>query len=315
MTKVPSGGSSNRADNADQIDKSVSSRRKFLAAGAALTSTAGILAASTEAAFAQEKQAKESLLDIWMRDGKARIGADLTAPPLRFRDKDGNPTGMGIEILMLMLDDIGVEAEFVEMPFAQTFAALASGRFDMIGSFVTMLPSRSLRGAFAGFPTYYQQSLAYLKPGNEIQSLSDLNNSSVSIACQQGTSEETTANSLFPNANIQTFSQITDAFGALGTGRVDSLIADVIFFENSVKTFPDITVFSESVSTVPNTFFMAADDFKLWTFVTNWLRFQASLGTLTGLKDKWLGTELRDKYKIPSVTVGAGGEPVMIQPS
>ena len=70
-----------------------------------------------------------------------------------------------------------------------------------------------------------------------------------------------------------------------------------------MKTFPDITVFSESVSTVPNTFFMAADDFKLWTFVTNWLRFQASLGTLTGLKDKWLGTELRDKYKIPSVTV------------
>ena len=49
-----------------------------------------------------------------MRDGKARIGADLTAPPLRFRDKDENPTGMGIEILMLMLDDIGVEAEFVD---------------------------------------------------------------------------------------------------------------------------------------------------------------------------------------------------------
>ena len=115
------------------------------------------------------------------------------------------------------------------MPFAQTFAALASGRFDMIGSFVTMLPSRSLRGAFAGFPTYYQQSLAYLKPGNEIQRLSDLNNSSVSIACQQGTSEETTATRCSRTPISRRSPQITDAFGALGTGRVDCLIADVIF--------------------------------------------------------------------------------------
>jgi polar amino acid transport system substrate-binding protein len=288
------------------------SRRSFLSSGAALSIGAGALAlASVQPAMAQDAKT-ESLLDTWTRTKKARLGIDLSNPPLRFKNADGKPAGLMIEYLEILLKDIGTEPEYIEMPFGQTFAALAAGKFDMIATFVTALPSRALRGAFAGFPAYYQQNVAYLKPGSKLTKLSDLNKSGVTIACQQGTSEETTLKAMFPKAGVSAFPQLADASAAVGTGRVDALITDTVFSKNVFKTFPDVTIISEPVNAIANTFFMPHNDFKLWAYLTNWLRYQGSLRTIVGLQNKWMGTEAWDKYKIPSLGVGSGGEPIII---
>ncbi|GAA5232057.1 amino acid ABC transporter substrate-binding protein [Verticiella sediminum] len=287
-------------------------RRSFLGAagGMAALGAAG-LAASAPAHAAQSST--ESLLDVWTRTKKARIGVDLNNKPLRFKDENGKPAGLGIEFLELLLNDMGVEPVYTEMPFGQTFAALAAGKFDMIGTFVTILPGRALRGAFAGFPAYYQQNVAYLKEGRSIGKLAELNAPGVKVACQQGTSEATTLRALFPQAEIQTFPQLTDATSAVGTGRVDALITDALFAQNVLKAYPQVTVHGETVNAIPNTFFMAADDFKLWAYITNWLRYQGALRTMVGLQQKWFGTEAQDKYNIPLISVGSGGEPVEIK--
>lgn len=302
------------AANAASSPDAPVSRRSFFAAGGAAALGAAALATATPAA-AQQAKPGESLLDVWTRTKKARIGVDLNNKPLRFKDESGKPAGLGIDFLELLLKDIGAEPVYTEMPFGQTFAALSAGKFDMIGTFVTILPGRALRGAFAGFPAYYQQNVAYLKAGKKLQSLNDLNAPGTRIACQQGTSEETTLRAMFPKAEIQTFPQMGDATSAVGTGRVDALITDALFAANVFKAFPDVTVHPETVNAIPNTFFMAADDFKLWAYVTNWLRYQGSLRTMLGLQQKWFGTEAQDKYGVPMVAVGSGGEPLIIKKS
>jgi ABC-type amino acid transport substrate-binding protein len=296
----------------DQPESSASRRTFFMAGGAAAIGAAAM--AVSAPAHAQENKA-ESLLDVWTRTKKARIGVDLNNKPLRFKDANGKPTGLGIEFLELLLKDIGAEPIYTEMPFGQTFAALSAGKFDMIGTFVTILPGRALRGAFAGFPAYYQQNVAYLKKGKKITKLSDLNVTGTSIACQQGTSEETTLRAVFPKADIQTFPQMADATAAVGTGRVDALITDSLFAQNVIKAFPDVTIHPETVNAIPNSFFMAAGDFKLWAYVTNWLRYQGSLRTMLGLQEKWFGTEAQDKYNVPLIAVGSGGEPLVVTKS
>jgi polar amino acid transport system substrate-binding protein len=287
-----------------------SPRRAFLAAGGALALGIGTLMNAQEA----EAQAApgESLLDVWTRTKKATIGVDLNNKPLRFKDENGKPSGLGIEFLELLLKDIGVEPEYVEMPFAQTFAALAAGKFDMIGTFVTILPSRALRGAFAGFPAYYQQNVAYLKPGAKFAKLAELNAAGIKIACQQGTSEEVTLRSMFPKATIQTFPQAADAANAVGGGLVDALITDAFYVKSLTKTFPEVKVLGETVNAIPNSFFMKAGDFKLWAYITNWLRYQGSLRTMVGLQNKWFGTEAKDLYNIPNIGVSSGGEPLIV---
>lgn len=294
--------------------ESASSRRGFLGTGAAISvgSAFGFGAVQQAQAQSPDQKPGESLLDTWVRTKKARIGVDLTSAPLRFKDKNGKPTGMGIELLDILMKDIGTEAEYIEMPFAQTFAALAAGKFDMIGTFVTALPSRAHRGTFAGLTAHYQQNIFYLKPGTKIDKLTDLNVAGKKLAAQQGTSEEVTLKSVYAKAEVLTFPQMTDAISAVGTGRADALLTDVLFMQNALKAYPDIVVHPETVNAIPNTYFMVHNDFKLWTFVTNWIRYQASLRTMQGLKDKWFGTEARDKYKIPGITVGSGGEPIII---
>lgn len=288
-------------------------RRSFLATGGTVLAGAGALAMSGQAAAQPAAASQESLLDVWVKTGKAKIGVDLNNKPLRFRDTSGKPTGLGIEFLELLMKDIGATPEYVEMPFGQTFAALAAGKFDMIGTFVTILPGRALRGTFAGFPAYYQQNVAYLKPGSKVKTLAELNRKGIKIACQQGTSEETTLRSIFPLATIQTFPQVADAATSVGTGLVDALITDAFFVTTLSKTFPNVKVLSETVNAIPNTFFMPHNDFKLWAYITNWLRYQGSLRTIVGLQNHWFGTEARDKYGIPSVGVGSGGEPLIIK--
>ncbi|VTU46411.1 Cyclohexadienyl dehydratase precursor (plasmid) [Variovorax sp. SRS16] len=293
--------------------KSLRIRRSFLAAGGTALAGAGAFAMAGQAAAQGGNGTQESLLDVWVKTGKARIGVDLNNKPLRFRDTAGKPTGLGIEFLELLMKDIGATPEYIEMPFGQTFAALAAGKFDMIGTFVTILPSRGLRGTFAGFPAYYQQNVAYLKPGSRVKTLAELNRKDVKIACQQGSSEETTLRSVFPLAAIQTFPQVADAASSVGGGLVDALITDAFFVTTMSKTFPEVKVLGESVNAIPNTFFMPHNDFKLWAYVTNWLRYQGSLRTIVGLQNKWFGTEARDKYGIPGIGVGSGGEPLVIK--
>lgn len=297
----------------DDLSEEARTRRSILA-GATLPLAAGaVLAAAAAPARAEER--KESLLDKWIRTKKAVVGVDLTSPPMRFRDANGKATGLGIELLDMLLADIGTEAEYVEMPFGQTFAALAAGRFDMIGTFVTQLPSRGLRGTFAGFPAHYQQNVAYLRPGLRLQTLSDLNVAGMKIACQQGTSEEGMLKVTFPKAQIQAFPQMPDTFNALSTGRVDATVTDIQNVPGTLKTFPEVTVAPGTINVVPNTFFMQHDDFKLWAYITNWLRFRASERAIQGLEDKWYAGVIRETYKLSTVTIGAGGEALVVNPS
>jgi polar amino acid transport system substrate-binding protein len=292
------------------------SRRSFLAVGTAASIGAGAIGM---AGFAQQAAAQEtkgeSILDKWVRTKKAVVGVDLTSKPMRFRDENGKAAGIGIDYLNALLKDVGAEPEYVEMPFGQTFAALAAGKFEMIGTFVTMLPSRGHRGTFAGFPAHYQQNIAYLRDGLRIDKLEQLNSPDRKIACQQGTSEVGMLAVTFPKAEIQTFPQMPDCFNALGAGRVDAVVTDIQNVPSILKTFPKVTVAPGTINTVPNTFFMPHNDFKLWAFITNWLRYKASDRVIQGIQDKWYGLELREKYKLATVTIGPGGEPLTINPA
>ena len=220
-----------------------------------------------------------------------------------------------IDYLDALLKDIGAEPEYVEMPFGQTFAALAAGKFEMIGTFVTMLPARSLRGTFAGFPAHYQQNVAYLKDGLRVERLDQLNVAERKIACQQGTSEVGMLKVQFPKADLQTFPQMPDCFNALASGRVDVVVTDIQNAPSIFKQFPKVTIAPGTINTLPNTFFMPHNDFKLWAFVTNWLRYKACERTFQGFQDKWYALELREKYKLATVTIGPGGEPLTLHPA
>jgi hypothetical protein len=52
-------------------------------------------------------------------------------------------------------------------------------------------------------------------------------------------------------------------------------------------------------------------DYKLQAWLTNWLRYRSSHGTMAALWNKWAGNDIRSQYNLTTAVVGYGGEAVV----
>jgi len=257
----------------------------------------------------------ESVLDKWISTKTAKLGVDLTFPPIQFKDASGKPAGFQMDITNMMMADLGVTPEYVEIPFGDLFAAVVAGKIDMMGISATIRPSRSLKGFFANFPVFYESIVIILKPGSKITSPSQLNASGITITTVQGTAQEAAGKLLYPKATSTSFTALTDSINAVGTGRADAVILSEFDVESAFAAHSNLVIMpGPPLFSDCNTYFMPLGDYKLQAFVTNWLRYYATHQTLAGLWLKYVGPGAA-KYKLRTNTVGAGGEAVAVQSS
>jgi polar amino acid transport system substrate-binding protein len=292
-------------------------RRAGLALGVGIAATActsGKKSSSSAAAGSGDGQAGESLLDRITRTKKARLGVDLTFPPLQFKDPaNGNkPAGYSVDLAVSMLKDLGAEPEFVEVPFAQLFAAQAAGRFDFSGIAATILPSRAQRVLFASEPLFIESEVILLKPNFKISSPQDLNKAEVTLAVQLGSSQEATAPLLFPNAKLKSLEN-QPAIQDVASGRSDAMLLSEFNIKEALDKNRGLTVFQGPPVFVDyNTFFMPTGDARFKDWVDNWIRYQTSHGVLEGLWNKYVGDNAR-KIGLPSIAIRSPFIPTQLQ--
>lgn len=305
----------------------LASRRSFMKGSGALALATGAMALaacqqttsasgpSAAAIAAGAAPGSESVLDRWIQERSAKLGVDLSSPPIQFRDpKTGRPTGYQVELTQMMMSDLGVTPDYVEIPFGQLFAALAAGKFDMTGIAATILPSRALKGMFAGFPAYYESIVVLLKPGSTITNRVQLDAPNIQISAQLGSSQEFSGRLLFPKADFSIFAGLTDAINQVATRRADAVILSEFAVRGALNAHPDLQILPGPPLFVDaNTYFLPLGDFKLWAWVTNWLRYTATHEVLSRLWEKWVGTTVRDLH-LETFGVGPGGEPVVLPP-
>jgi polar amino acid transport system substrate-binding protein len=296
---------------------SLPSRRSLLKLGgsAALGLSAYALAACQTSSPGTVGQAETgtSVLDKWLSTKTAKLGVDLTFPPIQFKDSNGNPTGYQMELTQAMMADLGVTPQYVEIPFGQLFAGLVAGKFDMMGISATILPSRALKGLFANFPVFYESIVVLLKPGSTITSSSQLNASGTKIAVLQGSSQEFSSHALFPNASFSPFAGVADAVNEVATGRADAVVLSEFDVDDSKKAHPDLQILAGPPLWVDaNTYLMPLGDYKLQAWVNNWLRYNATHQRLVAGWTKWLGPGLQ-KYHLTTYGVGPAAEPELVK--
>ena len=290
----------------------LASRRSIIKAGALGAGALALAACSSTTSVAQASgaAAAESVLDKWTHTKTAMLGVDLGFPPIQFKDANGKPAGYQMDLTNKMMADLGVTWTPVEIPFGQLFAALVAGKFDMMGISATILPSRALKGLFAGFPCFYESIVVLLKPGSGVTDKTQLNASSAKISVLQGSSQEFSSRILFPSAQFSTFAGITDAINEVATGRADAVVLSEFDVGEAFKAHPDLKILTGPALFVDaNTYFMPLGDYKLQAWVTNWLRYNATHEILSGLWDKWVGAAVRKPFHLQTTGVGPGGEP------
>jgi polar amino acid transport system substrate-binding protein len=256
---------------------------------------------------------ENSVLDKWISSKTAKLGVDLTFPPIQFKDSAGKPTGYQMELTEAMMADLGVTPTYVEIPFGQLFAGLVAGKFDMMGISATILPSRALKGLFAGFPVFYESIVVLLKPGSSVTSADQLNASGTTIAVLQGSSQEFSSKLIFPNATFSPFAQLADAVNEVATGRAGATVLSEFDVDSSLQAHPNLKLLAGPPLWVDaNTYLMPLGDYKLQAWVNNWLRYNATHQRLTSLWKKWLGPGLQ-KYNLLTYGVGPGSEPEVVK--
>lgn len=299
---------------ADHLQR-VSTRRSFL------TTAGAIVATTTLAACSPGQQAlsggtaestRESLVDKWTREKKAKLGIFASGSALAFRDPSTNKLdGYSVEVTQLMMKDLGnVEIEWVELPLTQMFAAVAGGQIDMIGQGLTLLPSRGLNGLFANIPIYYEGVIPWLKAGSTVTKLDDLNKEGIRIAVIAGSSQQYAASITFPKATLAPFQQIGDSIAEAASGRADAVLITDHSIAGYVDKYPDLQVFTgPPVYVDVDSYVGPLSDYKLQAWITTWARYHASHNTFATLWLKWVGERLKAAHLSMKLSVvGSGGE-------
>ena len=254
---------------------------------------------------------ENSVLDKWLSTKTAKLGVDLTFPPIQFKDSSGKPTGYQMELTEAMMSDLGVTPQYVEIPFGQLFAGLVAGKFDMMGISATILPSRAIKGLFSSFPVFYESIVVLLKPGSTVSSQEQLDGKKIAVL--QGSSQEFSSKLIFPNATFSPFAALADAVNEVASGRADATVLSEFDVDTSIQAHPNLQLLTGPPLWVDaNTYLMPLGDYKLQAWVNNWLRYNATHQRLVSSWKKWLGPGLQ-KYHLTTFGVGPGTEPVEVK--
>lgn len=283
------------------------------AGGIAAIGTAGALALTNGASAARTVRtaSNSSILDKWVSSKKARLGVDLTFPPLQFIDpKTKKPSGYIVELTELMMSDLGVTPEWVQTPFAQLFAALAARKFDMIGIAATILPSRALQGYFADVPAFYESNVILVKNTSSAHNTSQL--TTAKFAVLQGSSQQASGQVIFPKASFKAMASESDAATEVAVGRADAAIfsefstGSLLSQNKNLRTLGGPPLFVDA-----NSYLMPLGDEKAHHWISNWMRYQSAHQTMASGWKKWV-VPPSVKYHLATSVVGTNGVQVPI---
>lgn len=291
--------------------------RRNMMTGGLLLGGGALLAGSVMAASAQAQEsapANESILDKIIRTKKVTVAASLKYPPNMYINDQGEPDGYEIELIRRMMADIDPEVEvvFADMDFGQMFAAVETGRVDMMTT-ATNTPARALRGWFAGIAAAYQPVYVIGKAGAANKTAAEMDNEGFRFAALQGSSQEAKIKQLFPNAQLSVFPDQNAAIAQVMTGRADATLQSLFTVVNMKEQGVDFGFINTDPAYVDhNTFMLPTGDMKMYMYVTNWLLHAAAGGLLGTLYRQYVGQKAIDA-NLPYLIVGANGAAVSVE--
>jgi ABC-type amino acid transport substrate-binding protein len=296
-------------------------RRDFLklaSVAAAGLGAAGVGVVSTAKAAPSEPKKYESiafhaqtesvpLVDQVVERGVLRAGADLTFPPLQFRDPvTDEPMGYCVDVTTAMAEDLGVEVEWVDMPFAQLIPALQAGQYDWSGIGLTIRPQRALNVRFVSEPLFREDSILFLNDRFDFTDLDELDSPDVTFSNLTGSAQDASAKLRFPEATFRTFEALQDSLLEVATGRAQvSLVAlwnAIPFIEENpnapVRIWEGGSLFQDI-----NTFMLPHGDEKTTFWISNWMRYRGAQRLLENLWNFWQA-DILAKYEEYSQPAG-----------
>jgi polar amino acid transport system substrate-binding protein len=169
---------------------------------------------------------RQSALDKIRKRGLIRVAATWSNTAEQYLDPDTRaPMGVVGHVGRLLAQDLGVNVEFVDVPWGEQIPALLEGRVDICLKH-TNRPDRALAVDFCTGRLERYEGKIVIRRDSGIRTESDLNDPARVIAATAGSHQEMQVRERYPAARLRTYANAHE--GMLGVLRreADACLAD-----------------------------------------------------------------------------------------
>lgn len=242
------------------------------------------------AVFGAATTAGASTMEDIMERGTLRVAVQTQGPPISFVDANGDRTGLAVEVVRNMADDMGVELELQDYSWQGLIPALLSGKADLIAADMTPTPKRATQLLFTE-PIFFTEIIAYANKDKGYTHWEDLAEQDATIGAPEASTYAEAARLKLPELSMKEYQGGTAATAqAVSQGRVDAAISDSGTIQAFLEDYPDFEVLEGTLRKEPLSFATRPDSVHLLMFMDNYIRFTEHSGQLGELLDYWWHT-------------------------
>ena len=225
--------------------------------------------------------AKGATLKDVQKAGKLTIATSPDFPPFESLE-GGEVVGIEVDIMELICDKLGVEAEFVQMDFDSVLIGIQAAKYDCAMSGITVNPDREKNMLFTD-PYYNAAQVIVVAEGSPIATKADLSDKTVSV--QTGTTAESGCQD--EGIDVQAFAANADAKAALTTGKVDAWVVDNLTAIQMVEEGDGLVILEEKMTEEPYAFAFAQGSEDLVAAINEALTKLVADGTVESIFDSY----------------------------
>lgn len=257
--------------------------RRMMALAAAALPAAGLVRS------AQAQTANGSRLKSVIDSGKLRVGTTGDFQPMSFKTSAGYE-GHQIDMANLLAADMGVKVEFVATDWRTLISGLAANQYDVVMTGTSMSAARAMAATFVepwGKNAFVP--LALKTNAAKFTSWDTLNQSSVTIGTNLGTTMEQFVQQQLPKATLRRVESPARDWQELLGGRVDVTMSSLIEAAALTKEYAQLTTIlaNDPRNPIPMALLIPQGDPTWLAFLNNWNTLRKENGSIAALNKKW----------------------------
>ncbi len=228
-------------------------------------------------------------LDKIKESGKFLIGTDATYPPFESQDlQTGEVAGFDIDLMKTICQKLGVQPEFIVVPFDGIIPGLNNHKYDAIISAFTITVAREEAVDFTD--PYYVAGQVIAVPVRDtvIRNMGDLEGKR--IGAQLGTTGEMLAKQI-TRGEVISFDNISAAFIDMENGKLDAIINDKPTTQMIIKVRRSAKIVGPLLTKESYGIAVRQGDNKLLEVLNSALQQLKEEGVLEELNKKWISRQ------------------------
>jgi polar amino acid transport system substrate-binding protein len=213
--------------------------------------------------------------------------------PIQFKDQSGTPQGLIVDLMNEAAKEMGVEIEWVDLPWDSLIPSLTSGKIDMVAANMSVTLKRWTTIRFSK-PYMLTGVAVMVKKNSGITDWRDLMKPPRKLGTTMGSAHHSYLRDKF-GYDASAYESWLDGSNVCKTGGIDGMMDDELLLMEFTKQNPDMMLLPELVR--PDAYALGFRQGAPEDTLVRWFDWFLTWEKLTGfygdVYQKWIGKEWR----------------------